>query len=87
MAGKVVSINLRLTPRDRDLIDAAAKARGKTRTAFLLDASQSAAREVIDMFNKCNQPVPNVGCICPPTSEQTCGNPICPRKSFPGITC
>ena len=21
------------------------------------------------------------GCICPPTSEQTCGNPLCPRKS------
>ena len=21
------------------------------------------------------------GCICPPTSEQTCGNPMCPRKS------
>lgn len=20
------------------------------------------------------------GCICPPTSEQTCGNPLCPRK-------
>ena len=20
------------------------------------------------------------GCICPPTSEQTCQNPICPRK-------
>lgn len=21
-----------------------------------------------------------VGCICPPTSEQTCGNPVCPRR-------
>jgi hypothetical protein len=20
------------------------------------------------------------GCICPPTSEQTCMNPLCPRK-------
>ncbi len=20
------------------------------------------------------------GCICPPTSEQTCENPMCPRK-------
>ena len=26
---------------------------------------------------------PQVGCICPPTSEQTCGNPICPRKPIP----
>lgn len=25
------------------------------------------------------QPTP-MGCICPPTSEQTCQNPICPRK-------
>jgi hypothetical protein len=22
-----------------------------------------------------------MGCICPPTSEQTCGNPACPRKA------
>jgi len=21
------------------------------------------------------------GCICPPTSEQTCMNPLCPRKA------
>ncbi len=21
-----------------------------------------------------------VGCICPPTSEQTCQNPVCPRQ-------
>lgn len=21
-----------------------------------------------------------MGCICPPTSERTCGNVICPRK-------
>jgi hypothetical protein len=23
------------------------------------------------------------GCICPPTSEQTCQNPLCPRKPVP----
>lgn len=22
------------------------------------------------------------GCICPPTSEKTCENPICPRKGL-----
>ena len=22
----------------------------------------------------------SMGCICPPTSEQTCMNPLCPRK-------
>lgn len=22
-----------------------------------------------------------MGCICPPTSEQTCQNPLCPRKA------
>lgn len=26
-------------------------------------------------------PVPQ-GCICPPTSEQTCQNPTCPRKPY-----
>lgn len=26
-------------------------------------------------------PMPQpMGCICPPTSEQTCMNPLCPRK-------
>ncbi len=25
-------------------------------------------------------PSPLMGCICPPTSEQTCQNPVCPRK-------
>ena len=26
-------------------------------------------------------PMPqSIGCICPPTSEQTCMNPMCPRK-------
>lgn len=24
-----------------------------------------------------------IGCICPPTSEQTCQSPTCPRKGFP----
>lgn len=23
---------------------------------------------------------PVMGCICPPTSEKTCENPMCPRK-------
>lgn len=28
------------------------------------------------------QPAPPMGCICPPTSEKTCENPICPRKGL-----
>ena len=24
---------------------------------------------------------PTMGCICPPTSEQTCQSPICPRRA------
>ena len=24
---------------------------------------------------------PIMGCVCPPTSEQTCQNPLCPRKN------
>ncbi len=23
------------------------------------------------------------GCVCPPTSEQTCASPMCPRKAPP----
>lgn len=26
---------------------------------------------------------PSMGCICPPTSEQTCQNAICPRRACP----
>ena len=29
-----------------------------------------------------NKPVQQ-GCICPPTSEQTCQNQLCPRKALP----
>ena len=25
-----------------------------------------------------------MGCICPPTSEQTCMNPLCPRQNHIG---
>jgi NAD kinase len=28
-----------------------------------------------------NVPEPVRGCICPPTSEQTCMSPTCPRKA------
>ncbi len=29
------------------------------------------------------QPIlsPTMGCVCPPTSEQTCQSPMCPRKN------
>lgn len=26
-------------------------------------------------------PRPEMGCICPPTSEKTCESPMCPRKN------
>ena len=26
--------------------------------------------------------LPPMGCVCPPTSEQTCLNPMCPRKGI-----
>lgn len=29
---------------------------------------------------------PVQGCICPPTSERTCQNPLCPRKPIPSAT-
>jgi hypothetical protein len=27
-------------------------------------------------------PFTPMGCICPPTSEKTCQNPVCPRKGI-----
>ena len=36
-------INLRVTPRDRDLIDRAAAALGKDRSEFMMEASRQAA--------------------------------------------
>lgn len=30
------------------------------------------------------EPPHSMGCICPPTSEQTCMNPLCPRQSHTG---
>lgn len=29
---------------------------------------------------------PTRGCICPPTSEQTCQSQFCPRKAIKGLT-
>ena len=40
-------INLRLTPRDRDLMDRAAASPGKNRSEFMLDASRQAAGEAL----------------------------------------
>lgn len=41
------SLNIRIKPEDRGLIDRAAKARHKTRTDFILDAARSAAEEAL----------------------------------------
>ncbi|TYL44170.1 DUF1778 domain-containing protein [Dickeya sp. ws52] len=38
---------LRIKPADRDLIDRAAKARGKNRTDFVLEAARAAAEEAL----------------------------------------
>jgi len=45
---------------------AAEEIEGLSRSAPYMPASVGAA--------------PPMGCICPPTSEQTCDNPICPRR-------
>lgn len=31
-------------------------------------------------------PNPPRGCICPPTSEQTCQSPTCPRRNLPAAS-
>lgn len=41
------TLNLRIKPEDRSLIDRAAQARGKTRTDFVLDAARAAAEEAL----------------------------------------
>ncbi|MCC4614435.1 DUF1778 domain-containing protein [Xanthomonas campestris pv. asclepiadis] len=45
--GKRETLNLRIKPEERNLIDQAAKARGKNRTDFVLDAARSAAEEAL----------------------------------------
>ena len=41
------TLNLRIRPEVRSLIDRAAKARGKNRTDFILDAARNAAEEAL----------------------------------------
>ena len=41
------TLNIRIKPEERNLIDRAAKARGKNRTDFVLDAARAAAEETL----------------------------------------
>jgi uncharacterized protein (DUF1778 family) len=41
------TLNIRIRPEDRRLIDRAATARGKNRTDFILDAARQAAEEAL----------------------------------------
>jgi uncharacterized protein (DUF1778 family) len=41
------TLNIRIRPEERGLIDRAAQARGKNRTDFILDAARRAAEEVL----------------------------------------
>lgn len=41
------TLNLRIKPEERSLIDRAAKVRGKNRTDFMLDAARTAAEEAL----------------------------------------
>jgi uncharacterized protein (DUF1778 family) len=41
------TLNLRIKPETRNLIDRAAKIRGKNRTNFILEAAQDAAQEAL----------------------------------------
>ncbi|WP_336195445.1 DUF1778 domain-containing protein [Hafnia paralvei] len=47
MAIKREPLNLRIKPAERELIDRAAKARGKSRTDFVLEAARVAAEEAL----------------------------------------
>jgi len=41
------TLNIRIKPEERSLIDRAAESRGKTRTDFILDAARLAAEETL----------------------------------------
>lgn len=41
------TLNLRIKPADRDLIDRAAAASGKTRTDFILEAARASAEDIL----------------------------------------
>jgi len=50
-ARKRDTLNIRIKPEERSLIDRAAKLRGKDRTAFMLEAARAAAEEaLLDQF-------------------------------------
>jgi uncharacterized protein (DUF1778 family) len=46
-SAKRETLNLRIKPEDRGLIDRAALARGKNRTDFILEAARAAAEEAL----------------------------------------
>jgi uncharacterized protein (DUF1778 family) len=50
MTGKLLkrnTLNLRIKPQERGLIDRAAQAMGKTRTDFILEAAKKAAEDAV----------------------------------------
>ncbi|MCU1796357.1 DUF1778 domain-containing protein [Pectobacterium polaris] len=47
VSAKRETLNLRIKPAERDLIDRAAKVRGKNRTDFILEDARAAAEEVL----------------------------------------
>lgn len=47
LPNKRETLNIRIKPEERNLIDRAAKARGKNRTDFVLDAARMAAEEAL----------------------------------------
>lgn len=47
VAAKRETLNIRIKPEEKNLIDRAAKTRGKNRTDFILDAARLAAEEVL----------------------------------------
>lgn len=47
LPGKRETLNIRIKPEERSLIDRAAKTQGKNRTDFILDAARSAAQEAL----------------------------------------
>jgi hypothetical protein len=75
-----VAMGLRVTPEMRDKLVTRAQAKGRSITQEMeLLLEQALLTE--ELRAHLHPPSPH-GCVCPPTSEQTCKGPLCPRRSI-----
>lgn len=69
-------IDLPPTKREAELLAEILAAEQNLRECLRIASTKLNTGEIQSEVELTAQP----GCICPPTSEQTCQNPLCPRK-------